>query len=126
MAFVLRRRAGSVSPFRVLFWAFAFGLVLLFLFDRRPFVISADDPQTGGSYEDELVDGAVLVLVSVEETRSRTRRGEFVRPFAWVDALRQEYGPVSVMDVENLQGDALGNYRFVIVTESAGSSPRMF
>lgn len=126
MAFVLRRRAGSVSPFRVLFWAFAFGLVLLFLFDRRPFVISADDPQTGGSYEDELVDGDVLVLVSVEETRSRTRRGEFVRPFAWVDALRQEYGPVSVMDVENLQGDALGNYRFVIVTESAGSSPRMF
>lgn len=125
MPFVLRRRASTLSPYRVLFWIAAFLALLLFLLDRRPFVVSADDPQANGSFQEEQVEGDVLVLVSVEETQARTRRGEFVRPFAWVDALRQEYGPVSTVDVTNMHGELLRNYRFVIVTESAASSSKL-
>lgn len=125
MAFVLRRRASTLSPYRVLFWVVAFVTLLLFLFDRRPFVVSADDPQTVGEFSESLSEGDVLVLVSVQETKTRTARGEFVRPFAWVDALSQEYGPVSSIDVDAMTGDILRNYRFVIVTESAASSPKL-
>lgn len=126
MPFFLRRRTSTLSPFRVLFWMVAFALLILFVMDRRPLVISADDPMTHGSFQEEKVEGDVLVLVSAAETKARTSRGEFVRPFAWVDALRQEYGPVSTLDVDTLSGDTLRNYRFIIVTESASSSPKLW
>lgn len=122
---MLKRRTQTLTPFRVFFWLFAFLALVFVLMDRRPFVVSADDPQEGGSFQEELVEGDIVVIVDIAATKERTGRGEFVRPFAWVDALRQEYGPTSVVDVGTVNGEFLRNYRYVIVTESASSSSRM-
>src|SRR5690625_2934122 len=119
MAFVFQRRLGGLSPFRIFFWVAVFvGLLLVFL-DRRPFVLHADDEETRGSFESEMVEGDVLVVISEREMREGSARGEFHRPYAWVDTFRQEYGPVSVIDSDALDGDIVEQFRFIILTHSA-------
>lgn len=119
MAIVFQRRLGGLSPFRIFFWMAVVVGLLLILLDRRPFVLHADDEESRGSFESVVVDGDVLVVISEQEMRQGTARGEFHRPYAWVDAFRQEYGPVSVLDIEELESEVLDQFRFVIITHSA-------
>lgn len=122
MAFVLRRRPGGLSPFRILFWVAVFVGLLLVILDRHPFVLHADDNEERGSFQSEVVDGDVLVIIGLDDMRASTAKGEFLRSYAWVDAFRQEYGPVSVIDVPELDSETLGEFRFTIVTHSAAKS----
>lgn len=125
MPFNAKRRSTSFTTLRLLFWTMlALGLVML-LMDRRPLVVDADDPQAGGKFSEVSVDGDVLIIVDMDDTQIRTRRGEFVRPTAWVDAFRQEYGPVSVSDASNFNPEKLRTYRFVVITESAVGAPKI-
>lgn len=119
MAFVFQRRLGGLSPFRIFFWVAVFVGLLLVLLDRRPFVLHADDEETRGSFESEMVEGDVLVVISEREMREGSARGEFHRPYAWVDTFRQEYGPVSVIDSDALDGEIVEQFRFIILTHSA-------
>src|SRR5690625_4334919 len=119
MAFVFQRRLGGLSPFRIFFWVAVFvGLLLVFL-DRRPFVLHADDEETGGSFESEMVEGDVLVVISEREMREGSARGEFHRPYAWVATFRQEYGPVPVIDSDATKGAIVKQGRFIILPHSA-------
>lgn len=122
MAFYSKRRSTGYSTLRLLFWTAVVVAIVMLLMDRRPFVVDADDPEERGAFVESVVDGDVLVVVDIEATKTRTSRGEFVRPTAWIDAFRQEYGPVSAIDVGAFNGELLRSYRFVVITESAASS----
>lgn len=122
MARVFRRPSTGISPFRVLFWVVLLLSLVLFVMNRRPIVLQADNESSYGTFEKRLIDSDVLVILSESETRAGIQRGDYLRPYAWVDAFWQEYGPVSVVDTSDVTADLLGQYRFVVVTRSAGAS----
>jgi hypothetical protein len=114
----MSRQRISLHPLRVIFWTLFLLALVAFWLDRDPIALDAGDPRLEGRFEPIEARGDIVVVVSNEPTEAENRA---IVPgsWAWVDAIRQEVGPVSVLAVQGLTDEALQPYRYVILTASA-------
>ena len=121
----LNRRSTSILSYRVFFWTLVACGLLLFLADKRPLVLSADDPASRGAWVNEESGGDIVVVLDPGTLVEAAERGRFARSWAWVDLVRQEIGPVATLRADELTPEALRPYRVAILTESAATSPAL-
>jgi hypothetical protein len=100
-------------------------LALVFLFDKRPFTLEAEQRSERAQSLEELEDETVsdyAVLLDPAAIDARTSEGIFDRSWVWVQTLRQELGGARVLTPDELSPEVLENLRVLVVSESAGVS----
>ena len=116
---MISRSRRKIHPYRAAFWSLLALAGVAALLQKHPLTLEAGDPRLPGTSLQIEARTDVLVLLSDAAIASAVESGEFERSYAWVDVLRQEMGPVSVAQIEELSDETLQLYRTLIVTSSA-------
>lgn len=124
MGLMRSRRRGQIPPFRLLFWTVVVLVGAIALLDRYPVTLDAGDPEMPGRSATLTARGDLLVVLSEAEIVRASSSGRFAASWAWVDLVRSEIGPVSVVDIDTLDAEMLQSHRIVLMTASATATSR--
>ena len=106
----------QLNPLRVAFWTLVVLVLAAFVLDRRPVRLDAGDPRLQGAFVEVEGRGDVVVIIASQGATDTGGRGVVPGSWPWVDAVRQEVGPVSVLAVEDLRAEDLSPYQYAIFT----------
>jgi hypothetical protein len=128
----MKRRDLRRRPISLLLWGTVLILAVAGYILSHPFELTAEDPRVAGeappaslaTREPPAADVAVVLWPQSMAHSAESGRFEEVEfSWAWVDTLQAEFGPVRVIEADELERVRLEDLRVVVVTHSAALFP---